>query len=96
MARRSCHKGKMESREACIETISSFIKDNLVAGAEAPGPDAPLLEGNVLDSFAIVELVSHLEDRYGFSADGADFNSDNLGTINRIADYVSRRVVHPK
>jgi acyl carrier protein len=60
-------------------------------------PDAPLLEeGLGLDSLAIVELITLIEDKYGFEFGEDDLNMDAFANLRSLARVVAaRRFVVP-
>ncbi len=49
------------------------------------GPDDGLLSSGLLDSLAIVKLLSYLEDEFDVEIDDADFDPENFETIRSIA-----------
>jgi acyl carrier protein len=44
-----------------------------------------------LDSFAVVELASSLEEQFGFEIDGSDFTGEIFETIGTLAGFVERK-----
>jgi acyl carrier protein len=42
-----------------------------------------------LDSLAVLELITALEDRYGFEVDDADFTSETFRTVGALAAFVN-------
>jgi len=57
---------------------------------EAPRPDADLFETGVLDSLALVDLISELEREFGFRLPFVQLNVDDFRFIYRIAQLVER------
>jgi acyl carrier protein len=47
----------------------------------------PLLTG-LLDSFALMSLVTFVEDRYGVDVEVRDVTAENFGTVRDLADFV--------
>ena len=47
----------------------------------------PLLTG-LLDSFALMSLVTFVEDRYGVDVDVPDVTAENFGTVRDLAEFV--------
>lgn len=47
-----------------------------------------LLETGLLDSLGMVELLFHLEQRFGFATNFADLDFENFRSIERIAEMV--------
>jgi acyl carrier protein len=44
-----------------------------------------------LDSLAVLELVTALEDRYGFEVDDADFNGEIFETVGTLTAFVDEQ-----
>lgn len=53
--------------------------------------EAPLFSSGLVDSFAMVDLVSWLEGEGGFTFGPLDVNLDNLDTIARIVAFCASR-----
>jgi acyl carrier protein len=73
-----------------VSETTDAIRELLVEDGASVGDDTPLL-GDVLDSLAIVKLVSLLEDRFGIEVRSEDLTPDNFATIASIARYVESR-----
>ncbi len=59
-------------------------------GEEVSGATRPYQEG-LLDSFATVELVTELEDRFSVFFDQADFLSDDFQSVAGLSRLVATR-----
>ena len=59
--------------------------------ADALTADTPLF-GSIpeLDSLAVVEVVTTLEDRFGFQIDDDDFSGDVFETVGTLAAFVAQ------
>jgi len=66
---------------------SQFGKDRVGALSDQDS----LLEAGVIDSVAMVDLITHLEQTYGMTADEDDLTPDNFESIDAIARYVESR-----
>ena len=55
---------------------------------EVLAPDLPLLDGNVLDSLALLQLIEHLEHHYGLILDNSQLDVAHLGSVTVIAGCV--------
>jgi acyl carrier protein len=62
-----------------------------LAAADVPTEFDLLLEG-VIDSFGIVELISALEERYGFEFDFDGLAVDDLTRVGPLSSYVARKL----
>lgn len=60
--------------------------------AQEVSPDESLFDAEVLDSFALPELVSALEAEFGIKIPDADLSAQTFESVNRITAYVEKRV----
>ena len=56
-----------------------------------PGPDESLFESGLLDSFALTDFVSGLEDEFAINIPDSDLSARKFDTIRRVAAYVSSK-----
>lgn len=60
-----------------------------VSGQPAPADDEQsLFESGLLDSFALPDLVSAIEESFGVKVPDADLNPRKFDSISRIQDYL--------
>jgi acyl carrier protein len=70
-----------------------FLNDSASSnGAHQPGAVDDLFELGVLDSFALVDFVTVLEEHCGIKVPDPDITPANFRTIETIERYVSARV----
>lgn len=63
-----------------------------VAGKPAPDDeDESLFESGLLDSFALPDLVSAIEQKFGIKVPDADLNPRKFDSISRIDAYLSSK-----
>ncbi len=73
--------------------LRQFIVENFLFGKE----DAPLantdslLELGIIDSTGVLELVSFLEQKYGFTIQDEELVPENLDSIDRLVQFVRRK-----
>lgn len=73
--------------------VRGFIESNFLFGSSAAlGDGDPLIEGGVIDSTGVIEVISFLEERFGVAIDDSDLVADNFDSIDKIARFVSARV----
>ena len=68
--------------------IGGVIKDAL--GVEVPSNDTDLIDTGLLDSLAIVSLITEIEQEFGFQLPLDDFDVDAFRTVDRLAEFVGR------
>ena len=54
-------------------------------------PELDLLDGNILDSFSIVQLAMFIQERFGIELEPEDFARANLATLSGIVALIDRR-----
>jgi acyl carrier protein len=72
-------------KSVLVETLG--IEDRV----DSLTPDTPLF-GSIpeLDSLAVVEVVTSLEERFGFQIDDDDFTGDVFDTVGSLAAFVEQ------
>lgn len=57
-----------------------------------PADDESLIEGGVVDSTGVLELIEFLEEAFGISVEETETVPQNLGSISGIESYVARKL----
>jgi acyl carrier protein len=71
--------------------IDSLNENAQSAGVEQPKSGDDLFKTGVLDSFALVDFVTLLEEQCDIKVPDADVNPANFQTIEAIESYVASR-----
>jgi acyl carrier protein len=72
--------------------IRDFIADRFLFGDDKKlGDDDSLLEAGIIDSTGILELINHLEERYGIKVNDDELMPENLDSITSICAYLGRK-----
>lgn len=74
------------------ELLTHIIAEHLPG--EAPDsltPEDDLIHSGILDSLALVKLVTHLEQRYGLTVGAEDITPEHFGSAAALARYVGAR-----
>lgn len=74
------------SKQQEIHDFIKTLKPNLPDFA----PDDNLLEDDLLDSVAMMELVLWSEEHFKFTVDTDDLTPDNFATLNAISAYIEK------
>ncbi len=73
------------------QKIRSFIVENFyVPETTSLGDDTPLIESGIVDSTGVLEVVAFLEETFSIAIPDHDMLPQNLDTIGRMANYVTR------
>jgi acyl carrier protein len=74
--------------QGVVDFLNESARSN---GAEQPGTSDDLFKMGVLDSFALVDFVTVLEQETGISVPDGDVNPANFQSIEQIERYVESR-----
>jgi acyl carrier protein len=91
---KACRKqGDAGERYLVVEDIiREFIRTDLLAGSDIEiKHDTSLLDSNLLDSTAFLNLVLFIEEKFGFSVADADLTRSNFETVDAVCAYVAGR-----
>ncbi len=77
---------------ALPQGVIDFLNESAErAGAGAPQPGDDLFKTGVLDSFALIDFVTTLEEQCGVKVPDADVNPATFRSIEAIEQYVETR-----
>ena len=81
--------------EALIQELRTFVIDNFLFG-DASGRfsftnDDSFQERGIVDSTGILELVCHLQEKYGIELADDELVPDNLDSLTKVARFVQRK-----
>ncbi len=76
----------MDRRATILEIIQAVSKKKL-----APAADESLFDSGLLDSFALPDMLSALEESFGIKIPDSDLNPRKFDTIERIEQYLESR-----
>ncbi|MFN3322298.1 MAG: acyl carrier protein [Bryobacteraceae bacterium] len=76
----------MDRREKIIEILQQVSKKSM-----NPAPDESLFDSGLLDSFALPDVVSALEDAFSVKIPDSDLNPRKFDSIERIESYLESR-----
>jgi acyl carrier protein len=73
--------------------LSAFIRAqaNVADNDVDFGPTIDLFDYGYLDSFAVVEMIEMVQQRWGVDMTNTDFQGDNIRSIEAIARYIAER-----
>ena len=85
---------KMDIRNSTLEAVKAVIVKTLGIEDRAATLNASTpLFGSMpeLDSFAVVELATSLEEQFGFEIDGSEFTAEIFENIGNLARFVESK-----
>jgi acyl carrier protein len=77
---------------AVIDLLRQFILSNFpLAKQKEIKDDDPLLDGGIIDSLGVLDLINFSEREFGITISDEDLLPDNFQTINGIVDFIERK-----
>lgn len=74
--------------------IRQFIVENFLFGEDGNlKEETSFLEGGIIDSTGILELVSFLEEKFGISVADEELVPENLDSIGNVVAYLASKKV---
>lgn len=75
------------------EEVKNFlVKARLVKSDQMLGENESLIEGGIIDSLGVVELIGYIENAYGIIVGEDDLVPENFDTLAAIQTFISNRV----
>ena len=79
------------SKKTIQQEIAEFIATLNPAAKSGLDPEANLLEEEIVDSVAMMNVIVWLEEHFKLSIDPDDLTPENFGSINGIVAYLGRQ-----
>ena len=80
----------MASREAIEKCVREYIATEIGYTGEI-APDEALVEGGIIDSFALIAFALFLQETYSFSVNPGDLTAESFSTLSSVVDFVEQR-----
>ena len=79
---------------ATKDKIKKMISDEVLVGVDVEdiGDDASLISDLNLDSIQMLTLITGLESEFDIMLDEDDLDLEKLSSVNRIAEFVSKKL----
>jgi acyl carrier protein len=75
-----------------VGSIRDFIYARFPLAADQQVKDEDdLLEGGIVDSLGILDVVGHLEQEFGIQVGDEDLNPENFGNIKALTRFVEQK-----
>jgi acyl carrier protein len=73
--------------------VRRFVIENFLFGRDTElGDQDSFLESGIVDSTGVLQLVSFLESTYGIQVRDEELLPENLDSIDRISEYLTRKL----
>ena len=81
------------SENSTKQKIREFIVENFLFGSDdGLENETSFLEGGIIDSTGILELVAYLEEQFGISVQDEELIPENLDSINNVVNFLQRKL----
>lgn len=75
------------------EQIRTFVTSNFyVADPASLVDEASLLDQGIIDSTGVLEVILFVEETFGIAVEDSEMLPDNLDSIERISNFVARKM----
>ncbi len=75
------------------QNITTFITNNFLFGRNgALSRSDSFLQKGIIDSTGVLELVTHIEETYGFKVEDEELVPENLDSIAGVTAYIERKL----
>lgn len=78
----------MSNYKTLVKELREYITDTFLIGDESFKDDDPFLTSGIVDSTGILEVVSHVEQKYKITIDNADMRHEKIGSVENLADLI--------
>ncbi len=77
--------------------IRDYVAKNLLFSDDGfrYDDDASFLEEGIVDSMGVLELVLFIEEQFGVTIEDTELTPDNFDSVNKLANYIQRRLSVP-
>jgi len=76
----------MSEQNPPVDRVIALIREALTV--EVPDPDLDLVEADLIDSLALVSLITEVETAFGVELPLEDFDIEKFRSARQIAEYV--------
>lgn len=74
--------------------VREYLVSEFLPGEDAEGltDTTPLISGGVLDSIAVVKLVTYFEERFEIQFESVDITYESFDTVAKMVEAIERKV----
>jgi len=75
------------------QQVRGFIVENFLLGQDTGFNDRDsFLEGGIIDSTGVLQLVAYLEETYGITVEDEEVTPENMDSLNNVSAYLCRKL----
>jgi acyl carrier protein len=85
--------GNDSATDVIASRIRTFLVDSFLLGDDDGfGDDDSLLDGGIVDSTGVMEVVTFLEESFGIAVGDDELVADNLDSVTALSGFVQRKL----
>lgn len=81
----------MENQDIRLRVRNYIVTSFLFGDASRLGDETSFLEGSILDSTGMLELINFIEQEFAIAIDPAELIPANLDSVERVAAFVEKK-----
>lgn len=76
------------------QELRQFVVDNFLFGQDEGrlAADTSFMEGGIVDSTGVLELVGFVEEQYGIKIEDEELTPENLDSLERLSRFISSKL----
>ena len=74
------------------QEVRTFIADTFLLGNSAALDDDAPLQGNVIDSTGVIELIMFVQNRFGISVEDEEVMTDNFASVKNVVAFIENKL----
>ena len=76
-----------------LEVLREFVIENFLFGDGSNlMEDTSFLEGGIIDSTGILELITFLEEKYGIQIENDELVPENMDSLKKVSIFLERKM----
>jgi acyl carrier protein len=91
------HRSSAQALDDIQHTVRQFIVTNFLFGKDPASltPQSSFLEGGIIDSTGILEMIQFVERTYGIQVDDTEMVPECLDSLDNISRFIRRKLTSP-
>jgi acyl carrier protein len=74
------------------QEIRTFVIDTFLLGNSAALDDEAPLQGNVIDSTGVIELIMFVQNRFGISVEDEEVMTDHFASVKNVVAFIETKL----
>lgn len=81
------------TKDQIKEELIEFLCQQFLVEQEDIILDESLIDTGIIDSMGLIEIASHIEEKYGFKTTEEQMNRNNYGSVLKLVDFINSNKV---